>query len=117
MATIESDFCDKRKGKNIQHNITALLHHGLKNFLVLLLFLLALFCINGFALAASAGEAENRLDKRQIEAVAAMLIEKPAGFGRPISNRAAWEELARKESYHLVTRPYQVACPGRVPGK
>jgi hypothetical protein len=102
MATIESDFCDKRKGKNIQHNITALLHHGLKNFLVLLLFLLALFCINGFALAASAGEAENRLDKRQIEAVAAMLIEKPAGFGRPISNRAAWEELARKESYHLV---------------
>ena len=35
----------------------------------------------------------------RINAVATMLVEQPAGFGRPIGDRAAWEEMASHESY------------------
>ncbi len=35
-------------------------------------------------------------------AIAAMLGEKPAGFGRPITDRAAWKKLARLKSYREV---------------
>jgi len=41
-------------------------------------------------------------DDARVKAVAAMLVERPAGFGRPISDRAAWEELTRRKSFRQV---------------
>ena len=42
--------------------------------------------------------------KKRMKSVAAMLVEKPASFGRPISKRTEWEALARKKSYQNVIR-------------
>ena len=39
-----------------------------------------------------------------VRKVAAMLSEKPAGFGRPIGDRAAWEKLAAHRSYRGALR-------------
>lgn len=50
-------------------------------------------------LAGSAGAlaAKESLDPERVKAVAAMLAERPAGLGRPASDRAAWERLAANE--------------------
>ena len=56
---------------------------------------LALVALSSMALSA----AEGGLDEERIEAVAALLAEKPAGFGRPITDRSAWEQLAKHKSY------------------
>lgn len=45
---------------------------------------------------------EGGIDEDRIDQIAAYLSEKPAGFGEPISNRNAWEELAGKESFSEV---------------
>jgi len=61
-----------------------------------LLVLAAVLCFAGPAGAASP------LDARRIQEVAAMLPEQPAGVGRPINDRAAWEALAKQEAYRDV---------------
>ena len=38
-------------------------------------------------------------DSQRVEAIAAMLPDKPAGVGRPISDREAWSVIAKTESY------------------
>ncbi|MHC4396228.1 MAG: heparinase II/III domain-containing protein [Planctomycetota bacterium] len=45
---------------------------------------------------------EGGIDKGRINAIAGALAEKPACFGRPISDRAAWEKLAKKQSFQEV---------------
>jgi hypothetical protein len=52
-----------------------------------------------FSRAAASGV---RLSQQRIEAVAAMLAERPAGIGRPISDRKAWNALAKHEAYKNV---------------
>jgi hypothetical protein len=54
-----------------------------------------------FAAASSSGKepGEKGLDQDRIRQVSALLSEKPAGFGRPISDRAAWDVLARHGAY------------------
>jgi len=49
--------------------------------------------------AAKAGDAVKGSQAERVKAVAAMLPEKPAGFGRPISDRAAWEALAKAPAF------------------
>ena len=46
------------------------------------------------AVAADVGEAGDGLDPARVKAVAAMLPERPAAAGRPITDRAAWDRLA-----------------------
>jgi len=46
------------------------------------------------ALAGEGGVEENR-----IKQIAALLAEKPAGFGAPMGNRRAWKELAERDSF------------------
>ncbi|HSA30134.1 MAG TPA: heparinase II/III family protein, partial [Phycisphaerae bacterium] len=42
------------------------------------------------------------LDRNRIAAIAAMLPDKPAGVGRPVSDREAWQALAAKPAYQSV---------------
>ncbi len=55
----------------------------------------------GLMVAGLMGSALTAADSSEdrINAVAAMLLERPAGFGRPVGDRAAWEEMASHESY------------------
>jgi len=43
--------------------------------------------------------AASPLSEERIDALAAMLPERPSGFGRPIADRAAWEGLARLPAF------------------
>jgi len=54
----------------------------------------------------SAAERKTRpgLDQARIKEVVSMLVEKPAGFGRPIDDRSAWDRLARHASYGGVVK-------------
>lgn len=47
----------------------------------------------------AANEPREKPMDRSIDTVAAMLAEKPAGFGRPVTDRAAWEALAGSPAY------------------
>jgi hypothetical protein len=49
--------------------------------------------------AASTGA---NLDPKRIEAIAALLPEKPSGFGKPISDRAAWETLGKQPAFRRI---------------
>ena len=49
-----------------------------------------------------AGASQQRLSEERIKAVTAMLPERPAGFGRPISDRKAWNALAKHKAYKNV---------------
>ncbi len=51
------------------------------------------------ALAASAGV---DLDPKRVEAIAALLPEKPTGFGKPISDRPAWEALGKQAAFSKI---------------
>src|SRR5438128_2672998 len=58
-------------------------------------------------LAVSAGAlpapaVETPPDPERVRALAAMLPEKPTGVGRPLSDRAAWAELARRPAFRDV---------------
>jgi len=44
-------------------------------------------------------EGETRPSEERIEAIVPMLAEQPAGFGRPIDDRDAWDRLAKHKSY------------------
>ena len=37
------------------------------------------------------------IDENRIKEISPLLSEKPAGFGRPITERNAWENLAKKD--------------------
>ena len=62
-----------------------------------------LFAVAGFA-AVGMCAGKSPLDEGRIKAVAAMLVEKPTTFGRPITDRAAWNRLAEHKSYQGVVR-------------
>jgi hypothetical protein len=53
----------------------------------------ASFLLAAFATAAHAAAPADELDPARIQSIAAMLPEQPAGLGRPISDRAAWDRL------------------------
>ena len=53
--------------------------------------------VMSFQNVASAGE--ERIDENRVKQIAALLADKPAGFGVPISNRRVWAELAGKDSF------------------
>ena len=54
------------------------------------------------ATLAVAGGADEPPDPQRVAEVAAMLPEDPAGLGRPISDRQAWEELAQTDAYRAI---------------
>jgi hypothetical protein len=56
-------------------------------------------CLAPFASAASAGA---NLDPKRVEALAALLPEKPTGFGKPISDRPAWETLGKQPAFRKI---------------
>src|SRR5437667_12586964 len=63
--------------------------------------------VPNLALALSAGAlpapaAETPPDPERVHALATMLPEKPLGVGRPLSDRAAWAELARRPAFREV---------------
>ncbi len=64
---------------------------------VLIIFL---FIFAGAASVRGAAAAETaEIDKSRISQIAAMLSEKPKGFGAPISDRTAWEALGKNDSF------------------
>jgi len=42
------------------------------------------------------------IDQNRIEYITSLLPEKPAGFGSPITDRKAWEKLAKKDSFQRI---------------
>lgn len=42
------------------------------------------------------------IDQNRIEYITALLPKKPAGFGSPIADRAAWEKLAKNDSFQNI---------------
>lgn len=42
------------------------------------------------------------IDENRIHEISLLLSEKPAGFGLPISERSAWEDLAKKDSFKRI---------------
>ncbi len=68
----------------------------------LLFMTLLLICVyttlpQSIALGATEG-----IDQNRIKEIAEMLDEKPAGFGRPITDRGAWEKLSKNDSFKSV---------------
>ena len=51
------------------------------------------------AIAMTATEGEPRPSEQRIDAVAPLLAQQPAGFGRPVGDRDAWDPLAKHQSY------------------
>jgi hypothetical protein len=43
-----------------------------------------------------------KIDENRIKEISPMLSEKPAGFGRPITERSAWDNLAKKDSFRRI---------------
>jgi hypothetical protein len=68
------------------------------------LLLTTLFFIYGYAilLQSSVSEAAEGIDLNRIKDITEMLDEKPAGFGRPITDRNAWNKLAQNDSFKSV---------------
>ncbi len=64
---------------------------------VLTIFLLILAAVA--FVPSPAGAQAAQIDKSRISEIAAMLGEKPKAFGTPISDRTAWEELGRSDSF------------------
>jgi hypothetical protein len=59
-----------------------------------------LFIFAGAASVRGAAPAEApEIDKGRISQIAAMLSEKPKGFGATINDRAAWEQLGKNDSF------------------
>ena len=54
------------------------------------------------ALCLAGGIAVAELDKTRVEQVASMMAEQPAGLGRPIADRAAWQRLAAQPAWREV---------------
>jgi hypothetical protein len=60
---------------------------------IALVFWLVFFVLSATALA----EEYKGIDPERVKEIAAMLSEKPIGFGRPISDRVAWDKLAKSK--------------------
>jgi len=56
------------------------------------------------ATAADQGETIDGLDAADVRAVASLLAEHPAGFGRPITDREAWARLAKMGAFRSAVR-------------
>ena len=69
------------------------------------------------SLAAEAGGAAEELDPARVKAVAAMLPERPAGLGRPITDRAAWERLAADPAAKAVLARAEALLAKPLPGQ
>ncbi|MCD6392489.1 MAG: hypothetical protein J7M40_03180, partial [Planctomycetes bacterium] len=67
-------------------------------------FLVVVVVVFGGVLNAAEDNSTGDLDAGRIDAVSAMLSEKPGGFGEPIGNRKVWDELAKKSSFNKVIR-------------
>jgi len=53
---------------------------------------------------AAEGETIDGLETAEVRAVAALLAENPAGFGRPIGDRGAWGRLAKTRAFRSAVR-------------
>jgi len=70
--------------------------------LKLLLTTLLFICTYKILPESIALAAKEELDQGRIKEIAEMLEEKPAGFGRPITERNDWEKLAKNDSFKSV---------------
>lgn len=61
------------------------------------------------------GAGQPGLDQDRITEISSMLAEKPAGFGRPIGDRVAWDKLARHASYRDVVKEAEKALKQPIP--
>jgi hypothetical protein len=72
------------------------------------------FCLLAGALGcfSTSSRASESIDAARVREIAAMLPAHPAGFGQPITNRAAWENLAarRPELNGLIPRAVKLAA-------
>ena len=70
----------------------------------LLVRLVTLFFISGCLLIpqSMAVAAPNEINQKRIENIAALLPEKPAGFGSRITDRNAWQKLAQNDSFKRI---------------
>ncbi|MFB0553473.1 MAG: heparinase II/III family protein [Phycisphaerae bacterium] len=69
------------------------------NFVLVTLMLIP--CSISFLSQTALGAAET-IDQNRIEYITSLLPEKPAGFGSPITDRNAWEKLARNDSFQRI---------------
>ena len=73
---------------------------GHSALLTLMTFLFIGGYVMSFQNAALAGQ--ERVDENRIKQIAALLAERPGGFGKPIGNRNAWRRLAEEDSFKRV---------------
>jgi hypothetical protein len=74
---------------------------ALKLFISVLVTLMLIPCSISLLPQTALGAAET-IDQNRIEYITSLLPEKPAGFGSPITDRNAWEKLARNDSFRRV---------------
>jgi hypothetical protein len=55
------------------------------------------------------------IDANRVGEISALLSAKPAGFGRPITARSAWNELAKKDSFSRIIREAERLLKSPVP--
>jgi len=67
------------------------------------LTILLLVSINVILAESAVVAAVEKIDENRIEDIAALLAEKPKGFGSPITDRDSWGKLARNDSFKKVT--------------
>ena len=69
-----------------------------------LLTLTALLFVSGIvmSLQSTALAAVEEIDENRIREITPLLPEKPAGFGLPIGERSAWDDLAEKDSFKRI---------------
>jgi hypothetical protein len=68
-----------------------------------------------FSLAAAPAPAATEIDAARVKEIAADLPPKPAGFGRPITDRAAWAKLAQNPAFASVVPQAQKLSRKPVP--
>jgi hypothetical protein len=69
----------------------------LLTFSVLIFVLSIIMSLQGTALAMV-----EKIDENRIREISSLLSEKPAGFGQPITERSAWENLEKKDSFSRI---------------
>ena len=69
-----------------------------------LLTLTALLFVSGIVMSfqSTALAAVEEIDENRIREISPLLSEKPAGFGLPIGERSAWDDLAEKDSFKRI---------------
>ena len=72
------------------------------------------WCFLVWSLAAPA-IAEMKVEPARVAEIAAWLPARPAGFGRPITDRAAWERLAKAPGFAAVVREAESLAKGPAP--